>query len=399
MQNNGKKMKRQRFFILFMVTAWSAVLAKTMVDLSVFTSYGLDHHRQSPPRCDDSDLDRSEHVNFEDLTLLAAGRSQETPSAAHNWMRSLNDNVPLSQLSIPGTHNSGARHETWPGTSKCQNLSIGEQLEAGVRFLDIRCRHMNNTFRIYHSIENQHLSFDDVLNTCISFLRSRPTECLIMSVAENRDPSGNSRTFESTFDSYTGQNPDIWYLAESVPRLQQVRGKIVLLRRFSAINAPKGINATPWPNNTTFWNNNRYAKLRVQDYYQNPDSTAKWNAILPILNEARTGNAAVLYLNFTSGYKPGIFGIPNIPAVSEDVNSHLTTFFTSNTTGRFGVIVMDFVDPSLCSLIIDTNFNAYEGLTNGIKTNEFQAQKYLPFKCFCLLQVPCFKEVSLKLSL
>jgi hypothetical protein len=60
---------------------------------------------------------------------------------------------------------------------------------------------------------------------------------------------------------------------------------------------------------------------------------------------------------------------------------------------------MDFVEPSLCSLIIDTNFDADAGPANGIKTNEFQAQKYLPFKCSCLLQIPCFKEVSLKLSL
>ena len=171
LQNNGKKMKRQRFFILFMVTAWSVVLATTMVDRSVLTSDGLDHHGQPSPRCDAFVRGPSGHVNFKDLTLLAS-QLQEAPLAAHNWMHSLNDDVSLSQLSIPGTHNSGARYETWPGTSQCQDLSIDEQLEAGVRFLDIRCCHRNNTFRIYHGMEDQHLSFDDVLDTCISFLRS-----------------------------------------------------------------------------------------------------------------------------------------------------------------------------------------------------------------------------------
>jgi 1-phosphatidylinositol phosphodiesterase len=359
LQNNGKKMKRHKFIILFMVAVWAMLLIRTR------TAY----------------------------------TAPEPSLGAHNWMRLLNDNVSLSQLSIPGTHNSGARYETWPGTAKCQDLSIDEQLESGVRFLDIRCCHRNNTFHVYHGMENQNLSFDDVLNSCISFLRSEPTECLMMSVAEGYKPSGNTRTFDVTFDSYIGQNPDMWYLAESLPNLQQVRGKIVLLRRFNAVNTPKGIDATPWPNNTTFWNKNGFARLRVQDHYRNPDSAAKWNSIWPILNEARSGSPEVLYLNFTSGYKPGLFRIPNIPAVSENVNSRLTTFFTSNTTGRFGVIVMDFVEPSLCSLIIDTNFDADAGPANGIKTNEFQAHKYLPFKCSCLLQIPCFKEVSLKLSL
>src|SRR5688500_16988143 len=58
-----------------------------------------------------------------------------------NWMGSLPDATNVAQLSIPGTHDSGARTEPVGGTAKCQNLSIADQLTAGVRYLDIRCRH------------------------------------------------------------------------------------------------------------------------------------------------------------------------------------------------------------------------------------------------------------------
>src|SRR5579864_9502172 len=67
-----------------------------------------------------------------------------------NWMASLDSHLLLSQLSIPGSHDTMALYEPFPGTTKCQNLSLAEQLMAGVRFLDIRCRHTNNAFAIYH---------------------------------------------------------------------------------------------------------------------------------------------------------------------------------------------------------------------------------------------------------
>src|SRR5687767_170537 len=69
---------------------------------------------------------------------------------ANTWMGALYDNVLVSQISIPGTHDSGARFEPFPGTAKCQNLTISQQLDAGIRFLDIRNRHIDNAFAIHH---------------------------------------------------------------------------------------------------------------------------------------------------------------------------------------------------------------------------------------------------------
>src|SRR5439155_23215825 len=131
------------------------------------------------------------------------------------------------------------------------------------RFVDIRCRHIGDAFAIHHGSIYQNMNFDDVLNACFSFLTSNPGECIIMSVKEEYDPSNNTRTFEQTFDAYTAKNPTHWYLGDAVPTLGSVRGKIVLLRRFSAASTPKGIDATNWADNTTFTINNAASQLRV----------------------------------------------------------------------------------------------------------------------------------------
>lgn len=272
-----------------------------------------------------------------------------------NWMGAIPDGTSIAAVSIPGTHDSGARTEPVSGTAKCQNLSIAEQLSAGVRYLDIRCRHIDNGFAIHHGAIYQNLNFGDVLNACINFLNSNPSETIIMSVKEEHTPSNNSRTFEQTFDSYVQQNASKWDLGNNVPTLGAIRGKIRLLRRFDS-GAVKGIAATSWADNTTFEINNSNASLKVQDFYNVNDVNTKWANVESLLNEAKNSTGSRIYLNYGSGYKAGIFGIPNINTVANSVNPKITTYFTNNTHGRFGIIPLDFIDSGRSQLIVNTNF-------------------------------------------
>jgi 1-phosphatidylinositol phosphodiesterase len=276
----------------------------------------------------------------------------EAPGEGHNWMTSLNGSLPLSQYSIPGTHNSGARFEPAPGTAKCQNLTITQQLEAGVRFMDIRCHHLNDGLVIHHGPIYQKISFHDVLKSTLAFLAANPGETIIMSVNSEHQPEENTRSFEATFDSYIAENPNKWRLADSIPTLDQARGKIVLFRRFKATRLPKGIDASKWPNNTTFKSDNH---LRIQDRYVVSDNDAKWNSILALLKESQKGDPQTLFVNFASGYRPGLLGIPSITSVSKNINPRLATFFKKNSNGRFGVVLMDFIDESKTSMIYTTN--------------------------------------------
>ncbi|RFM30145.1 phosphatidylinositol-specific phospholipase C [Deminuibacter soli] len=277
-----------------------------------------------------------------------AGRSPE------NWMGALPDSVNLSQLSIPGSHDAGACYEPVAGIAKCQNLSIAAQLNIGVRFLDIRCRHVKNGFVINHGPFYQNLYFAEVINTCAAFLRNHPGESIVMSIKEEYRADGCTHSFEQTFANYVRQYPGIWYLGENVPALKEARGKIVLLRRFAAGNV-KGIDASEWKK-STFSIDGKQASLRIEDDYVVANPQHKWKSMCTFFDEARTAKGNTLYIGFASGYKPLLFSIPNITAVSKAINNGIAAYFTANTKGRFGIIPMDFADPSRVSLIFNTNF-------------------------------------------
>jgi 1-phosphatidylinositol phosphodiesterase len=261
---------------------------------------------------------------------------------ASNWMGAFPGNTSLADLSIPGTHDTGATIDMpgTTGTTKCQNLSIADQLAAGVRYFDIRVKNLSNKFEVYHLSVDQQLTFDSVVQTISTFLAANPSEAIIMCVKEeNPDPqTGSTNTFEQTFDSYTAQNPTGWYLGTTIPTLDQARGKIALLRRFNATTLPAGIDATNnWQDNTTFTIANGAATLFTA-------------ALQP---DAGTN---VLFLNNTSAYFELDGGLEDIPSVSNVIDPELATYFTTATPGRYGIVGMDFVDTTKAWLILSTNF-------------------------------------------
>lgn len=292
---------------------------------------------------------------FVGLCILLFTPVNSYATSNSNWMSEIDDGKYLSQISIPGTHDSAALYEPISNTAKCQNLTLDEQFNCGVRYIDIRCRSINDSFAIHHGPVYQHLNFDDVINVCRDFLKKNPTETIIMSVKEEYKSSGSEKTFEEIFNSYVEKDESIWLLSDEIPKLGEARGKIVLLRRFSSEEIPMGIDASKWEDNTTFTIKNA-AKLNIQDSYKVGDNKNKWSAIISLYNDAKKSNDNSLYINYTSGYK-SIVGIPNIKSVSNEINSNLLNYFKENTRGCFGISVMDFVNEDICREIILTNFN------------------------------------------
>ncbi|MCR5217652.1 phosphatidylinositol-specific phospholipase C [Treponema sp.] len=272
-----------------------------------------------------------------------------------NWMSQISDSAQVSAISIPGTHDSGATYESVYGTAKCQSLSITDQLEAGVRYLDIRCRNYEDAFVIHHGSVYQHLNFDDVLTACQTFLSENPTETIIMSVKEEYDAYGNSKSFETVFLEYMDSYSDLFWTHSYIPSLGDVRGKIVLLRRFSASTWPLGLNASSgWGDNTTSTISYSNCTLRIQDSYKVGSNSNKWSTITSLFNEALSGSSSTLYLNYTSGYK-SFLGIPNIRYVSNTINSNLSSYF-ADASGRYGTVIMDFATEDLAEAVYQTNF-------------------------------------------
>ncbi len=280
------------------------------------------------------------------IALTSAAVADDTPAA--DWMGRIPAETRLSRITLPGTHNSAARHEPLPGTAKCQDLDLTGQLAAGVRFLDLRCRHVGNAFALYHGMVDQRLTFDAALGELNAFLTAHPSECVLVSVKEEHTPDGNTRKFEETFASYTAREPGRWWLGTAIPTLAEVRGKLVLVCRFRAAK-PGGIDASDWPDNTVF----AAGKLAVQDVYQVPDPDDKWRKIETALTAAREDRrGTALHLNFTSGYRPGAFGLPNITAVSGAIKPRLAAWFAAAPPGSYGCVIMDFAEAATCASII-----------------------------------------------
>ncbi|WP_432014034.1 phosphatidylinositol-specific phospholipase C [Streptomyces cucumeris] len=147
--------------------------------------------------------------------------------APQDWLSAIPDATPVQRLTLPGTHDSGARHGgPW---TECQNTAIIDQLTSGIRFLDIRCRAFDNAFPIHHGAFYQHLNFDDVLIACRDFLSAHPTETVLMRVKQEYSEE-SAEEFRRIFDTYLDKGwRSLFRLDTTLPTLGESRGRVVLL--------------------------------------------------------------------------------------------------------------------------------------------------------------------------
>lgn len=259
----------------------------------------------------------------------------------NRWMMHLDDATLLSNLTIPGTHDTCALYGG--DLPICQTQTIREQLDAGVRALDIRCRHFRNQFPIHHSYIYQHIDFGEVQNACLDFLRRNPSETVIMHIKEEHTSECNTQSFHTTFAEYILPSASSWYLRGSIPTLGEIRGKIVLLRRFvlDSPNLVMGIKALPWLDDQTFAINNNGTGLIIQDEYDIPtiaNIDHKWDVVQNFCNRAANGIANLLFVNFTSGASGGAY--PNAVAKGfagqDGINKKLLSLFKTLPLKRYG---------------------------------------------------------------
>lgn len=176
------------------------------------------------------------------------------------WMKYVDDNKFLDELSIPGTHDSGTcsvDNDTEPQSSqvKCQQDYIPTQLLEGIRYFDIRLGKGNDPgichgdFYLFKK-DGYYLHLSDVIGYFKTFLSENPREALIMLASRGNDEATDD-SVTTAFAKVMGDNPDLFYTSSHVPTLGEVRGKIVLLRRFrldgnSVSGHTWGLDLTEW---------------------------------------------------------------------------------------------------------------------------------------------------------
>lgn len=338
------------------------------------------------------------------------------------WMKYVDNNKFLDELSIPGTHDSGTcsvDNDTEPQSSqaKCQQDYIPTQLLEGVRYFDIRLgkNDENGDPGIDHGAcyllkkDGNFMHLSDVIGYFNTFLSENPTEALIMLVSRGNDEA-TDESLTTALGKVFDENPDLFYTSSRIPTLGEVRGKIVLLRRFGL--AGNSVSSHTWGLDLTQWDDKIAAhtdstsmclvrdergfeavgktgdeepyctKVYAQDHYECTGTdkigwvdmalqeTTKLARIMVDVEDNDGAKVKVLEhswcINYTSctNYKQG----SNPFTAARVVNEHLYKSQYINSTGNestkedclkhIGIIASDFVDAALARSIYQRNYDA-----------------------------------------
>lgn len=170
------------------------------------------------------------HANCSLLSLFTSPKLE-------SWMKSIHDSIPISALSIPGTHNSPTCFRALPSI-RCQAVSPREQLENGVRFLDIRVQigqPVGDLILVHDAFGisltgNKYLR--DLIEDTQKFLDRNPSETVIMSLKREGSSNQTDQQLSCVLHDHYAGDSNQWYTEPRLPALGECRGKIVLIRRF-----------------------------------------------------------------------------------------------------------------------------------------------------------------------
>ena len=148
----------------------------------------------------------------------------------------------------------------WP-ISQCQSpeTPLASQLHAGIRVLDVRLAVVDSRLIAYHGITPQRTPFQDILRDVHAFLSAPASrnEALVMSIKQEDFATTPLPYFSKCVHDEIMNGPggrEMWFLENRIPKLGEVRGKVVMLSRFGGDGSGwenglegLGIHPTAWP--------------------------------------------------------------------------------------------------------------------------------------------------------
>ncbi|MGN0468434.1 MAG: phosphatidylinositol-specific phospholipase C domain-containing protein [Acutalibacteraceae bacterium] len=297
--------------------------------------------------------------------------ADEQSITGSNWMSTLDDSRLITAINMPGTHDSATQNVNFSAFARTQSLSIMQQLNAGVRFLDIRLKKQGNNYYSVHSVAYNNKSYgigaqklkaDDIIAYCEEFLAGNPNETILMSVKEEESDAG-TEFYTGFYNKYIKDN-NLWFAEDRVPTLGEARGKIVLLRR-DAVDALKfdetncGIDFSEYPlvGEDKIYNfktvmimtpdrEKHVTDIFVQDSYKLA-AEDKWTAIQAFL-ELSLRNTDFNICVTSSIDK-------NVPLYNAQIINEKLMNYNFAAGKAYGIISMDFATQELCEKIYMSN--------------------------------------------
>jgi 1-phosphatidylinositol phosphodiesterase len=256
-------------------------------------------------------------------------------------------------------HLLGYDHAT-AGYTQCQWLSITDQLNNGIRFLDIRCTYEVNgqLFGITHGGYDQNITFADVQQEVIAFLNANPTEFVLMNVQQEYSDNPNS-DFVARFQSLVTGFDHYWFFDQRIPTVREARKHIVLIRAYDqqTFNAQTGKGG--WLSNDGLpWNGFDINSTSQNAFFETQNAWNAWEsdkvaAIKTLLSGSayQTGRIVLNFLSYAhGGATPG----RNAEAMNPEILKYIQTL---PETHCLGVLPMDFATntPGFIEAIIRHN--------------------------------------------
>ncbi len=306
------------------------------------------------------------------------GDEHPLPCHHDSWMAGVNDTLPLSEIAIPGSHDSGAdKHSTDISSPEwhyviTQDYGFITQAYVGIRWFDIRLEYDDGNLNLHHAGYDLHKQFHDILDWSVGYVNTFPSEVIILMVKQENSSASDLDFGNAVYEKIEQHGLQYFYLKNDVPRLGDVRGKVYIVRRFhNVLNKDFGIEFG-WNDNTTgSYNNIDGIGLWVQDHYSlNTVSTdTKYNEFVSMVEKAHNEhNPNTFYLNFISGER--VASGETLWETASQINQMAKDFLDSR--GMYyhycGVIMFNFAgggdgDPrNAAPLLVQTILSRNEGV-------------------------------------
>ncbi|KOS20486.1 1-phosphatidylinositol phosphodiesterase [Escovopsis weberi] len=281
------------------------------------------------------------------------------------WMAGLRDELNVTSLSIPGTHDT-MTYEIGTQLLQCQNWNLSMQLQSGLRYFDIRARLRDDELHIYHASGYTGFSYEDVLVTMFAFLDENPSEAILMRLKEEGKPLGdhNTLSFEDAFHYHHASSPSTgpgsakhihkYNRSRPIPTLGELRSKIFILQNFDDQDGPYGLE----------WEG---PDMVLEDLWVIPDVyhlSEKWTAIRDALEKAALSpdDNKVMYLSHLSA-SVGVLPIEaaagpmnrTIQGMNDMTGQYLDDAIDSEDAARVGVVICDFPGKKLIEKVLAWN--------------------------------------------
>ncbi len=284
----------------------------------------------------------------------------------NNWLTQLDGHQKLSQINFFGTHDTMTAFVSLEKMAKCQDMTLSQQLDFGVRLLDIRLCRNGEEFYLIHSLadcfhdeeKSRRIIFSEVIDVCKDFLRRNPGETLIISVKQDRGIQSKS-FFQSLYDKYIAPDAASWYLENKIPDLDSCRGKMVLMRR---CRVKRSFDKSRGGMDFSFWKDQKRKKteplpLRINEgqtaiiqdrYCLSPD--VKWEKCEKVFLDSFSADGDTVGLHFLStSYREKGMRLQDSAA---EVNSRFLTYPLKKSSGWF---FFDFPDEAIRDKLILSN--------------------------------------------